>query len=301
MGTQGGMGKGATEASAAHMSATVMPMGVAERKAQAGVVEIAHDTPMDDVHKKGRTSKSEGSTAHGHPDRIRILYDAEILQADCTTRIKLACCCCSIYDMERSYLYVRENSIESNIAFSVCCGSSFCFQKDMTSVYYFDRAPYEPSACPCPWILCCTPTSPKLDVLEFGNVCCCIECPHAGCFNYCGLCCCCSGWFFQRRVVLLPFEKMCCGQCHNRYTDKCPGCWCGIPVYLCFPEMCVCAASNCMRCCGKKGGSPVVYSDVFEPQPANPYEFVEYAQYAMANDHTRKNNMIVGLAQGRPD
>jgi hypothetical protein len=224
-----------------------------------------------------RTTERDGGTQTLEGDKIRILYDAEILPADCMTRLKLLAKGCSTYDVERSYLYVRENSIETNIAYGMCCG--YCGVQDSVTVNYFDRVPYKPGCDPLWCCCCCVPmTSPKLDVMEFGFACCCMECPHAGCFNYCGLCWCCSGFFQQRKVVLMPFEKYCCGCVPNRTSKTC-WCWNG----------------NCWRCYGKLDGNPLVY-DEFEPQPTNPYEFSEYAQYAMSQDATRQGT-LVGMAQ----
>merc|ERR1711998_197566 len=196
-----------------------------------------------------RTTERGGGTKTIEGDKIRILYDAEILPADCCTRIFLCCKGCSIYDVERSYLYVRENSIESNVAYSMCCGK--CGVKDSVTVNYFDKKPFKPYCplyCPCLWIM---QTSPKLDVMEFGCTFCCKECPYAGCcFTCMGCCWCCAGFFQQRKVVLMPFERYCCGLVSNR-TTKC--CWpCG----------------NCWRCCGWLDGNPLIF-DEFDPQPAN--------------------------------
>eukprot|EP00729_Bicosta_minor_P018446 gene18446-35537_t len=41
--------------------------------------------------------------------------------------------CCAIFDKDRSYIYVRENSLEMNNAYTNCCGY-FCDTQDDTSV-----------------------------------------------------------------------------------------------------------------------------------------------------------------------
>merc|ERR1711998_376532 len=98
-----------------------------------------------------RSSNHKGKTSRRQHDSIGILLDAELRDIDLCTKLHLlACRCCSVYDHERSYLYLRENSIESNVAYSPCfgmfadCQSTDCYDRDDVRVYYFDRAPFRP-------------------------------------------------------------------------------------------------------------------------------------------------------------
>ena len=116
----------------------------------------------------------------------------------------LCCLFCQKYDLERSYLYLRENSIESNIASkSICCGAA----RDYVTVQYFDRPPYKPfNQC-----ICCCKSNPKLEITKPGCVICCMPVT------------CCT----QEKVVIMPGETV-FGCCPNRVTgcDNCCGC-CG--------------------------------------------------------------------------
>ena len=87
----------------------------------------------------------------------------------CCTKIWLCChpCYCgSTFDKDRSYLYIRENSLEGNVATKSC----LCGKKDFTFVDYFDRNPYKPST-----HCCCIPTEPKLELMQGGCQICCVK------------------------------------------------------------------------------------------------------------------------------
>ena len=87
----------------------------------------------------------------------------------CCTKIWLCChpCYCgSTFDKDRSYLYIRENSLEGNVATKSC----LCGQKDFTFVDYFDRDPYKPSK-----HCLCIPTLPKLELMQGGCQICCVK------------------------------------------------------------------------------------------------------------------------------
>jgi hypothetical protein len=82
--------------------------------------------------------KKSGATKPLNPNSIKIFYNAEIKDISCMTKLWLCChpsYCGSTMDIDRSYLYIRENSLEGNIATkSLCCG-----KQDVTFVDYFDR------------------------------------------------------------------------------------------------------------------------------------------------------------------
>ena len=107
-----------------------------------------------------RTKKQNGATALQNKANITIFYNAELKDVSCCTKLAL-CCMCQKYDLERSYLYLRENSIESNVAStSLCCGEA-C---DNVTVTYFDRKPYKPfNMC-----ICCCKSNPKLEITKPG-------------------------------------------------------------------------------------------------------------------------------------
>lgn len=167
-------------------------------------------------------------------------------------KITLFMNCCSLYDKDRSYLYIREGSIERNIAFVKCCGAipQIWDVQDHVYVEYFDRPPYQPVCCfdpyhgtPAEGVLCILgPTEPKLEVVKLGCMCLC---------QYMDPCMCGS------KVVLMPFEK-----------------WC-----LCCSNRVGCCDNNC-GLCGPPTGNPKVYSP-FAPQPKNPEEFVSVAKEVM--------------------
>jgi len=193
-----------------------------------------------------RTSAHKGKTAHADPGSIKIVYDAELMDLGICDKFAICMlrpCCCPMYDMERSYLYIRENSIESNIAMTMCCG--MCGEilpgDDCVQVSYFDRAPYAKETCflvgGC--VPCYGPTNPKPEVLKLGFDCCC---------TYVDPFCC------GEKVVIMPFDSYCfC--CSNR-------------------------VGKCDQCCGLFGpplNNPKIFTQ-FMPQPKNPTEFCTMAQ-----------------------
>jgi hypothetical protein len=121
---------------------------------------------------------------------IQIIYDAELRDLPMCETLDLLCYFCSFYDKSRSYLYIRENSIESNVAFKCCCG--LVGEQDSVSVMYFDRKPFKRTCCE---------NDPKIDVAGFG--CCC------GMMSA-DMCC-------QDKVVIMPSENVrhIVGDSHN--------------------------------------------------------------------------------------
>eukprot|EP00658_Telonema_sp_P-2_P020329 TRINITY_DN18041_c0_g1_i2.p1 TRINITY_DN18041_c0_g1~~TRINITY_DN18041_c0_g1_i2.p1 ORF type:complete len:280 (-),score=41.78 TRINITY_DN18041_c0_g1_i2:293-1054(-) len=199
-----------------------------------------------------RTVRHSGQTARKSPGNMEILFDAEIEDIGCMDKCRLCCCMeCSYYDEERSYLYIRENSIEYNIAYHTCCASERCGKGyDGVVVTYFDRPPFRASreCCPVPCCCFCQTHEPKFEVLDLGTMCCCKRCPRG-----CPCHCCCR----QRSLVIMPFETY-CGCCSNRI-----GC-CG----------------NCCGFCGGITGNPKIYAE-YAIQPKDPDAFVTVASRVM--------------------
>jgi hypothetical protein len=219
-----------------------------------------------------RTSPHQGRTALSHPGSIKLVYDAELMELTCSENFALCCTCpcfCPTYNRRRSYLYIRENSLESNIAVNYCgsIGEKFNLFHDSTTVQYFDKPPYETSTCvsikcqPCwfhpllAFLQCAIPLygpgKPKPEVQKMGCQCCC---------QYVDPCCC------GERVVIMPFENYCfC--CSNRV-----GC-----------------CDNLGGLFGPPTGNPKLFTP-FLPQPLNPTEFCKIAQQTMfdreGTDHT---------------
>jgi len=112
---------------------------------QPGMMMVAQaQVPMERADLPGeRTVLSQtGGTRLQNTKSIKIEYNAEIRQPGCCEKLALsfATCCCLSFDTERSYLYVRENSIEANTAFNMCCECSTCTQNkkfDRVKVMYF--------------------------------------------------------------------------------------------------------------------------------------------------------------------
>ena len=192
--------------------------------------------------KKVHSGKTELKT----PGQIKIEYDAELKPPGCCIRIGLFLSCCSSMDMERSYLYLRENSFESNTTTLCCCG--FCYDFDYINVTYFDRAPYKKTCKPSPFPCCCLCNSaqPKLDIINKGCIICCIPIK-------CG-----------KTAVVMPFEKYpfpcCC--CNNRVN----------------------CLNNCGGFCGPMTGNPIIYSN-FYPEPNDAEAFVNVSRAVMFPDN----------------
>ena len=182
-----------------------------------------------------RKTAFSGKTIRQSPDHIKIVYDAELKAPNCVKKCVLSFCCCS-------YLFLRENSIESNVTYLCCFGA--CYDVDLTNVTYFDRAPFRKTCKPSPFPCCClcNAAKPKLEVFQKGCYVCCIPIK-------CG-----------KTAVVKPFETFpvpfCC--CDNKV-----GWW-----------------SNCCGFCGPISGNPKLY-EAFNPQPKDADKFVEAAQKVM--------------------
>lgn len=144
-------------------------------------------------------------------------------------------CFCMAWDKERSYLYIRENSLEANISRNYCCCIPGYMSVDTTWVTYLDRHPFRSNKCVnC---LCCASGEPRAEIIEPGRMCCCIHCP-------CSLC-------NRRKVVMVPFQTYHC--CRDNHVT-----WC----------------HNCCGCCGKPSGNPLFTVDIV-PQPKDADLFVQ--------------------------
>ena len=129
-----------------------------------------------------RVKSQAGGTRLASNDRINIHYNAPLHDPCCSG----ACCvhypfCCIFWpllariDMSRSYVYVRENSLEANFATKYGCLCCECTH-DNVSVVYFDQAPFAPQCCKL-MVPGCYPTSqPKVQAQDMGCIVCCIKC-----------------------------------------------------------------------------------------------------------------------------
>lgn len=76
---------------------------------------------------------------------------------------------------KRSYIYARENSVETNVAYKKCglippIGNLCCPDAmDYTTVLYYDRDPFQKKT-KC----CCCAIQPKVETQQSGQMCCCI-------------------------------------------------------------------------------------------------------------------------------
>ena len=59
-----------------------------------------------------RVTQQKGATVLKNPATLGLVMNAEVKDVNCCVKCILACACLG-YDLERSYLYVRENSIEN--------------------------------------------------------------------------------------------------------------------------------------------------------------------------------------------
>lgn len=113
-----------------------------------------------------RVTPQSGATMLKDKKALAMAMNSELRPIGCCIKILMRCACCSAIDMERSYLYIRENSIESNLAIQPCCGC--CQDIDQISVSYFDRPPFQPGCCNN-----CQAGTPEIRVLDNGCMCCC--------------------------------------------------------------------------------------------------------------------------------
>jgi len=246
------------------------------------------------TEQKERTTMLDGRMNRKDKNKLDIRYDPELARVPCCSSVLLFCsapCCCPVVVENRSYIYVRENSIEYNwslIACGGCCMGNFqscgrarccytCLAEgcDITTVKYFDREPLRKDRyCqPIPCCCCCMDYNPKFVVQHHGCTCC--WCTwRACCDGQCGNCC------AKSTVVVSPFDYFpnpCDpsgrqGCCVNRHELACRNCW-GLSICPWLGGFCPMPIA----------GNPCVYNDIFGLFliPKNPDAFCEYANEAM--------------------
>ena len=105
-----------------------------------------------------RTTGYSGRTALRNASVINIAYNAEVRQVPCYTQLWFAITC-RCYDHGRSYLYLRENSIESNVSSGHMCGEvcrSMVACVCLPITYAFDALNCVLQGfCPCPSPMAC--------------------------------------------------------------------------------------------------------------------------------------------------
>jgi len=174
-----------------------------------------------------REKPQDGRTALETVGQIRLVGSYDIAPPSFCTKLVYCCYGCSSINSKRSYIYARENSIETNVAFAICgliapIGNLCCPNAiDYTTVMYYDRDPFKKKKkCGC-----CA-TQPKVETQQFGRMCCCV--PLKSCCD--------------EQVIVVPSEGCCC--CSNR----------------------VGACDNCFGLCGKLTGNAKIFSTL-TPQP----------------------------------
>jgi hypothetical protein len=140
------------------------------------IAYIAYIVRLSSVYKRvsehmgDRKSVHSGATATHDRNFIRVVYDAELKDLPICLSLFILICGCAVLDKKRSYLKLRENSVESNISFAPCCG--FCSGPDWTNVDHFDRSPYsEECHWIYPWICCFSCEKPKFEVVDNAYMC----------------------------------------------------------------------------------------------------------------------------------
>ncbi len=211
------------------------------------------DKPNEIMGWKNRKLPHSGVTARKSRD-IEILYDAEVKDITFWEKLHLGIMC-HTHQKERSYLLIREDGIDSNLAVQPCCsGCCACMQKQVKygngygtdcfghmafDSYYFNNA-YKIGTCGSLTMSCgaCSGgQTSRIDVIDST-------------WMVCGSKCC-----VDKSIGIVPFEDVgfpfCCMK--NR-INKC---------------------MNCFNLFGKVEGSPICFKPFGLLQPADPVEFVE--------------------------
>jgi hypothetical protein len=137
----------------------------------------------------------------GCTDHSKIVYDAEIADLRCCEKLSLMLYCMHLRK-DRTYLLVRQNSIESNFSVGCCCGP--CEQDfDFPNIMYFDNGVFKRATFPQS---CCVFGLPSVVVSKTGCMCCCMPCET------------------DKLAVISPFDQTCC--CPNVSEKRCMG-FCG--------------------------------------------------------------------------
>jgi len=159
------------------------------------------------------------------PNEIKIEHRARFypLFTDCLFASSTA--------IQRQYIYVMENSVESNYPSSfICCPANCCCPvQDSIHKVYYDRGPWDVQD--CAHSCGCLKGSAYAKAGPRKMVCCCQDCCQ--CYNEYseGMCSCCCG----EVISIVPFET----------------------YYCCCPNK----ANFCMNCCGLcgvKSGEPCI-------------------------------------------
>ena len=158
-------------------------------------------------------------------------------------------------DVKRSYIYLRENSIERNVAVECLCPLPLC-KKDLVTVEYFDKIPFKRPIKKCGGM--CPSEYPRVEFMQPGYTCCGTNLRGCG-----GLC---ETYYAQcdpDRVVVMPSEMCPCPCCcqANRIT----------------------MVDNCFDLCGPVSGNPKLFYP-FSPQPKDPKAFVAVCHEHMIRD-----------------
>lgn len=182
-----------------------------------------------------RRSPQGGATSLRHPSAIQIIYNAEIRSFPYARQVCL-CLMCRCYDRSRSFLYLRENSIETNEGATHICGClaecildvvacplqlawdcfhlfACCFTGCSAKTFLRSWYPFFKLADDNVSLVhfgrnffhattegcCCVQiNTPKLEVMDKGCMICCVRCPP--CVNI--VCPCCVGLEGCRRDAI---------------------------------------------------------------------------------------------------
>ena len=109
-----------------------------------------------------RTSAQRGATRLSDPSHLKIWYNAELADPSCCVKYA-QCLSGQAFDKERSYMYLREGSMETNQV-NKCCIKALesCYrQPDCISIVYFDKPPTKSTKL----VWCCSfdPSIEKVD------------------------------------------------------------------------------------------------------------------------------------------
>lgn len=182
-----------------------------------------------------RTSAQRGATRLSDPSHIKIWYNAELADPPCYLKY-VQCLQGVVFDKERSYMYLREGSMETNQV-NKCCIKALesCYrQPDCISIVYFDKPPYQKyKTC----FGCCS-FDPSIEKVDNAYLICCqkVTCHQA-----------CVGGDYMSFV---PLDKFCC----------------------CFPNKVNWCCNTC-GLCGSPDGNPLIHLP-FPMQPKDVEGFV---------------------------
>lgn len=204
---------------------------------------------------------------------IKILYDAELDDISCREWLPLLLCGGFIFDVDRSYVYIREDGFEINTSYQVCCGicgpsehSNGC-GIERRQVIHWDSYYFNSALKPCvldlqdSFLAMLSLFFPPLEILNQVQIPLCLfssEKPKFEVVDTNKICCSVKLCDNDKSLVYIPFEVC--------------------PFPLCFMQNRVSALCNCGECCGNMTNSPIIYerfgSKFRAPKLANPEEFM---------------------------